>query len=445
MSISQALRRGFGRLSQRDLAATLVKGAGIAFLITGIGQGLSAVLQVVLARLATKEVYGTYTWVNAWVSAFTIFIGLGLPQTSLRFIAEYSGLNDWARCKGVANRSQAIVLLTGIAFAAVGSALLLVINVHHRLSYLVPFLIGLWMVPVASQAALLTQMSRAMRRVAWAFAPGRIAQPVILAALALLIFAVGRPIHSVEIMAAAWVALFLTAGVQFLVFRRDMKARASADVPIYETRRWLTVSMPLMLMGGFQMVFSQVDILTVGALLGPVSVAIFGAANRTVNFVDFILAATNVALGPEAADLHARGETAQLQKAVTTMVRMAFWPALAATIVLLVLGRYILSVFGHGYTAGYEALCVLAVGCLISAGAGPVMLLLNMTGFERVSARVLGICAVVDIVLNIAFVHEFGYLGAAWASALTMALWNVWLAVMVKRHLGIQSFIFFAR
>lgn len=445
MSIAQTLRRGLDRLSRRDLGTTLVRGAGTAFLITGIGQALGAVVQVFLARITTKEVYGTFTWVSAWVPTVAIFIALGLPQTCLRFIAEYSGLGDWARCRGVAARSQMLVLSTGIGFAAVGSIALLAIERHRPIEYLAAYLIGLWIVPVATQSALLTQMCRAMRRVVLAFGPMRILQPALMLALVGMIYEARRHVGVVPLMAAAWLAAFACTAFQFFIFRHDLGSRAGAGPPRYETRKWLRVAFPLMLTGGFQMVFSQVDVLTVGSLLGPVSVAIYGAANRTVSLIDFFLAAANVALGPEAAALYAEGKIALLQKAVTTTVRMAFWPAFAATVLLLALGHWLLMIFGRGYAAGYHVLCVLALGCLVSSGAGPVALLLNMTGFERMSARVLGVCAALDIALNILLTHLFGYIGAAYASAFTMALWNIWLAVLVRRYLGIHSFIGFAR
>jgi len=93
-------------------------------------------------------------------------------------------------------------------------------------------------------------------------------------------------------------------------------------------------------------------------------------------------------------------------------------------------------------TAQVWALGLLAVGRLVNASTGPVGYLMNLTGYQNLSARVYGFSALLNILLNGALIPLWGLAGAVLATTTTMILWNVCLYILVKKHLGIRSFAF---
>ena len=72
------------------------------------------------------------------------------------------------------------------------------------------------------------------------------------------------------------------------------------------------------------------------------------------------------------------------------------------------------------------------------AAAGPVGYIMALSGHERVSAKVFGASAALNLVLNAIGIPVLGMEGAAIATAVTMAFWNVWLILEVRRRLGIS-------
>ncbi|HIK52913.1 MAG TPA: polysaccharide biosynthesis C-terminal domain-containing protein [Oscillatoriales cyanobacterium M59_W2019_021] len=44
-----------------------------------------------------------------------------------------------------------------------------------------------------------------------------------------------------------------------------------------------------------------------------------------------------------------------------------------------------------------------------------------------------------NIILNSILIPQFGGLGAAIATAMTMAMWNIWMYVLVVKYLGIHA------
>ena len=73
----------------------------------------------------------------------------------------------------------------------------------------------------------------------------------------------------------------------------------------------------------------------------------------------------------------------------------------------------------------------------MNAFTGPVGSLLNMTGHQVVTARVLSTSAIFGVVFGLAFTRIWGSVGTAVAFSGAMVLWNAWLAIFVIRKLEI--------
>jgi O-antigen/teichoic acid export membrane protein len=141
------------------------------------------------------------------------------------------------------------------------------------------------------------------------------------------------------------------------------------------------------------------------------------------------------------ASLYVQRDRAELQKLVSLVTQASFWPAFATALLLVLFSTPILGLFGAEFVAARWELAILALGQLINIGAGPVLVLMNMTGHQDASLRVFGWSAFANVILNASGIHFFGVMGAALASVLTMVLWNTWLHQLVVRELGVHPSI----
>jgi O-antigen/teichoic acid export membrane protein len=66
---------------------------------------------------------------------------------------------------------------------------------------------------------------------------------------------------------------------------------------------------------------------------------------------------------------------------------------------------------------------------------------MTMTNYQNQAAGVMAVSALVNVILNVVGIHVFGILGAAIATALSMALWNIWLYSLVVKKLGVRPSI----
>jgi O-antigen/teichoic acid export membrane protein len=150
------------------------------------------------------------------------------------------------------------------------------------------------------------------------------------------------------------------------------------------------------------------------------------------------LQATNALSAPRFAALYARQRYAELQVLVTNVIRWTFWPSLAIALILIAFGPIILRLFGPGFEQGFTVLVILMLGQLVNAFAGPVGNLLNMTGYQVLTARVLGLSATLGVVLGVAFTRAWGTAGTAIAFSGVMMLWNLVLWGLVIHKLDIH-------
>jgi len=206
----------------------------------------------------------------------------------------------------------------------------------------------------------------------------------------------------------------------------------------YGWRAMFATGWPMLLSSAMFLVMSWTDTLLVGHFLEEDQVGIYRVAFRMAAVVTLVQAAVNSYAAPLFAERHASGDRAGLRAALrqTTLLNVAFSvPAFGA---LVAVPTWWMGWFGEAFEAGATCLVWLAAGQAVNALCGPVMYLLNMTGHERPAQRIVWAAALVNLALNLWAIPRFGIAGAAVATALSMALWNVAAAVAVKRLLGLS-------
>ncbi|HEY5333263.1 MAG TPA: oligosaccharide flippase family protein, partial [Solirubrobacterales bacterium] len=88
----------------------LARGAVVAFMLQGLGAGLTFAMQVLLGRWMGVDEFGTYSFTLAWAAIIAVLAGVGLPITVLRFIPAFFSQGDYGRIRGILNASVLITV-----------------------------------------------------------------------------------------------------------------------------------------------------------------------------------------------------------------------------------------------------------------------------------------------------------------------------------------------
>ena len=94
---------------------------------------------------------------------------------------------------------------------------------------------------------------------------------------------------------------------------------------------------------------------------------------------------------------------------------------------------------GSEFAGAENYILVLGLGQLANAFFASVSFFLSMTGHEKLVSRVLFFVMLFNIALNLGLIPLFGPMGAAAATAISMAIQNIILYRLARRVTGIRT------
>ena len=420
----------------------LVRRAGVVLVVQVIGAGCSYAVQVLLARMLGASHYGIYAYVIVWVGFASLIAGLGFPAASIRFLPVYRVKEDWPRFNGFVRVTSKLTFATAavMVLCALGAAALL--HALGRLEDPAIVVLGALLVPAFAGSMLYTEVARAGHRVSAAFIPPLIARPALIGVGAVALFVSRGTLSTSAALGASLVACYAVLVVQYALTRHLIAGPKIEGRGVIELREWFGVGVTLLAAGAFTVTLMQVDIVIVGALRGARDAGVYAAASKTATLVSFVILAVNAAAAPQFASLWALGRVDDLQRLVTRLAGVIFWPSLAISVGIAALSGPLLGLFGSGFQEAQPALLVLLVAQVVNAAAGSVGYLLTLTGHHREATRALGLSALACIILAGIGVLAFGLVGAALGTMMGFILWNGSLYWLVVRKLGIHASIF---
>lgn len=418
-------------------SSSLSRGAAVTFGIRVAGTGLLYALHVCLARWMGADGYGVYVFAISWTSVLAQLGALGLPTAALRFVSTYRTEQQASDLWSFVRTGRVLVAggAGGLALMATGGALLFPAGAFSFWALLT----GFWIAPLLALLSFETELLRASNRFALSYAPKYLLRPLGIGG------GTGAILWATDAVSPTAV-LLCTGGVfggvlliqQWGVRWALPSARGALFPP--RTRQWIGVALPLLLTNGFDLVLQKTDVVLLGVLAGPDDVGIYFAAMRTAQVVTFFGFAVDAVAAPHIAQLYHNGDD-RLQAAASRFAHWYFWPTLATAGGLVLFATPILSLFGGEFLAGTPVMYAFLAGLLVNAATGPQTHLLSLTGHERSCASIFGWCALLNVVLNLGGIYALGTLGAALATATTIAVRNLWVHSHVIRQTGIRPSI----
>ena len=428
-------------LKRDEPSGRALAGRAVWALGAKLGGTLAAfALQVVLARWLGKEGFGAYILAFTWMGLAVLLAKQGLDSAALRFLPGYRNQGDEAREAACVRSSRHRVLGAGFVLAIVGALCVLLlrdrIGPELRLAAF-PFLLA---VPTLALGQLEAAFLQAHGRIRASQFPTLVLLPLLALGGVLALRALGRFDARPVFASAVYLGSAIAVLVLLVSLRRSAlplgPAQASSDRP------WFPVGRALLLSAGFGLVLVQADVLMLGAFAGSAATGPYAAATRLARFLALPLLAGNAVLAPRFAALHTSGRRRELQALVRRASLAMAAVTFPLTIALALFAVPVLELFGPGFAEARLPLFVLLAGQCVNVAMGSVGYLMTMTGGHGAAARILGACALLNLVANALLIPRFGPLGAAWATALTTALWNLTMYFAARARLGIRPSFF---
>ncbi len=432
---AEALRAG-------DETAHAQRMALIAFAIRVASAGIAFISQIVQARLMGEFEYGIFVFI--WM--MMIMVGnlscLGFHSAVIRFLPEYRVLDAHGEIRGLAFTARVFAIASATTLAALGFAGLHLLGDRIEPFYLAPAVLGFVALPMIALGDVLDGTARANSWAISAFSQTYIIRPTLILVFMVGAVLMGQPKTATTAMQSALAATYVTTLGQFIGITWRMRKRYQTGPLKIDFPAWFRVALPIFLIEGFGFMLTNADVVIVGFYMPPDQVGIYFAAAKTIALVQFVFFSVKAAAGPRFSALIAARDTPALATFAAKTTRWTFWPSLTVGCGVLILGEFLLSLFGSAFTAGYPLMAILFAGIMMKAMVGPGEVLLTMAGKQKLCATLYAGILTANVILNILCIPLFGLVGAALASAIATGIEALLLHITVRRTLGIALFAF---
>lgn len=420
---------------------TVAKGAGITFGGKTAGLGIKYLTEVVLARLLGTELFGLYAIGIVIYKLGEVFSGMGLQSGTVRYVSIYRSSRDRGRLLGVLQQSIGLpffggLILGSILFLTSGFIAQEVFNKPNLAPVLRIFAVAIPFGASMTVGALATsgfQTTKYLVYIRNFFHP--------ITNLILIVF-VGSLGWSLWGAAVAWVLasiLGLILAVYFIL-KIFPEERWKKIKPVFETKRLLQFSLPLALGDFLGFILLWMDTLMLGYFRSASEVGIYRAASQTALLLMIFLNSLNTIFSPLIAELFHRNHLQRMEQLFKVATRWSFSLTLPLFLFVWLAGQDILRVFGSEFSVGWLPLVVLSIGQLVNAGTGGIGYMLIMSGHQYLKLLSDVVLVSLNIVLNILLIPRWGLLGAAVATAISIAGVNIIRGVQVYIILKVQAY-----
>ena len=416
--------------------------AGTIFIIRVLSAALAYFSQVLLARWMGGSDYGVYVYVWTWVLLLGSMMDFGISSSAQKIIPEYRTRGEHALLRGFLSGSRWMTFAVSSIVSALLAGLVKLLSPRLGAGEIVPLYIGCATLPAFVVANTQDGIARSHDWMRLGLMPQFLVRQALIIGLTAGMFALGFHLGATAAMLASAAAVWIAMIGQLLMLNRRLAGHIQPGPKAYDVGFWLSISLPILMVEGFYLLLSYTDVLVLQQFRSSEEVGIYFAVVKTLALVSFIHYAMSATTAHRFAEYNALGDRERLSAYVAHAIKWTFWPSLAATILLLALGKPLLWLFGPKFVVGYDIMFVAAIGLVVRAAVGPVERLLNMLGHQYVCALAYGLSFVLNVLLCVALVPRFGGHGAAAATSISLAFETVLLFAIVRQRLGLHVLAF---
>lgn len=420
-----------------DSVRSLFKGGGILLFGLIIQLGLSFIGQVVIARQLNIADYGTIALASTVAATASTIALLGIDQGLGRFLPRYENSTDR---RGVLISSYSVAVPLGLLFGGVlfftapftarelfGSSEL--IPTLRVFAVVTPFMVTHQLVMSTVQGqqqtvpkVIIENVSRPITRIV---------------GIIIVILLFGASAFKISLAYLVGWLMPVVLGLIYIYYSTDIFDRTVGAATKY--KELLTFSFPLLLTGVLTSVFNDLDTLLLGYFIpGTEDVALYNVVYPLANLLITAMSAFGFIFLPIISGLHSEGNYDGLNRMYQVVTKWVFVVTLPVFLVMFTFPSQLISLtYGAKYAYGSHILSILVIGFFIHTIAGMNSQVTSSIGRPKLLMYVNGIAAVMNTILNVLLIPEYGPTGAAIATSVAYILLNVVLSLILYRSEGL--------
>ena len=248
--------------------------AGATFLIRIGSAALAYLSQIALARWMGAHEFGIYVYVWTWALLIGNIADAGLSSAAQRFVPEYTE-------HGAMEKLCAVRL---------GSPL-------FDNAFVIPLYLACLCLPIYAVSSVQDGIARCYNWPSVGMMPTFIVRPILLLALMFAAYKLGFASDATTAMLCSMISYWLIGIGQVLFLNHRLVSKVATGPKIYEPKQWLATSLPIVMVIGFYVMLTYVDVIVLQQFSAPEAVAHYHAAAKTMTLVSFVYFSVSAAAG----------------------------------------------------------------------------------------------------------------------------------------------------
>jgi O-antigen/teichoic acid export membrane protein len=420
----------------------LIKNSVQLFLLQSISLGLGFLLNYVFIKLAGVNDYGQYVYTFNFIYLLVNLCMMGTDSLLVKNISVYDASENYRKLKGIIFFGVMTAVAGSLFIAFCSKVIVDLTGIIKNKGNFNWFMLAITSLFMLSVTAVFHASLQGSKKIILSQLAEKIIKPTSMVILVLAVFYVQKEISFNKLILINLAAIGITLIITLIFFQRNIGFKLKDLRPAFEFNTWIYSAGSFFLLGILYILNSRIDIFLLGLLKGSAEVGVYNIGLKISETISFGLVIVNFVLAPVIAKLFASGEMFQLQQIVTRAAQMVFLFSFPLVLLIFLFGQNVLAFFGVDFLNGNKALIILCFGQIINILCGSVGTLLMMTGHQRFSLYSLGISTVFNIVVNIILTPAYGVVGTAFATAGSLAIWNLLMYWFVRKKIKIYPAAF---
>ncbi len=406
--------------------------------IFAFGLGLSFIFNWFITKILSLEEVGFFQYYNAIITLGMVVIPLGYQSLIQR---EAVKLNKTS-LKQYNYQALSTIAIGSICFAGIWSYGVLNLNWVNGLTDFSGLYTALLLLPIYALLTYYRALLQGQNKVYWSILPEVLFRPLTLLLVCTIFYFTAFETKAYHLL----ITLLITLGVLIIPSAIQSKKNLPTPSKKIDKPQWFKQALALLPIGLLYTINERIDVVMISKHLTASDTAVYIIAFKFAAFSAFGLVIINSVMVPLIAKhFNNHEETNKLEVLLKPNIRKAFLVSALISIVIIVLGKHLLSLFGketENYALGYTSMVILIIGQLINVATGSVGYILTMAKLEKLAITSIIASIIINVILNYLLLPIYGIEGAAISTAVAMIVWNVLMLIFVQRKTGLNPTIF---
>jgi len=360
------------------------------------------------ARYLGVENFGILSLSIAITGIFVIFADLGLSTLTIREVSRNKSLSN----KYLVNFGSLKVFLAFLTFFLVFLTVN-ILNYPHQIQ-LVIYIMTLSVI-FTSFAGLVSSIFQAYEKMEY-MSIGIIFNSVLL--FVGVMFVIHYQLNVLAFAVVYAISSFALLLLYIIICTKKF-VLPSWNIDFTFLRQNLKYALPFGITSVFVNIYYWIDSLMLSIMVGNEAVGIYNAAYRLILVILFIPSVLNTAIFPAMSQFYVTSKESlkfAYEKYFKYMAILGIPLGIGTTFLA---SRIILLIYGVEYVNSVIALQILIWSSVIIFISGASARLLEASNKQIIITKIAAICAIVNIIMNLVLIPQYGYIGASFVTVLT--------------------------